>query len=76
MDLATADEIRTWVGHFQHQPIDSARFRCHHSALTFLYRKTLGQPEKVALISMPRSDPPLLVILTPAEVQRVLAAEV
>ena len=74
MDLATTDEIRTWVGHLQCQPIGAARLRCHYSALTFLYRKTLGQPEKVAFISMPRSDAPLPVILTPAEVQRVLGS--
>ena len=74
MDQATSDEIRTWVGHLQRQPIGAARLRCHYSALTFLYRKTLGQPEKVAFISMPRSDAPLPVILTPAEVQRVLGS--
>ena len=74
MELATTDEIRAWVGHLRCQPIGAARLRCHYSALTFLYRKTLGQPEKVAFISMPRSDAPLPVILTPAEVQRVLGS--
>ena len=74
MDQATPDEIRTWVGHLQRQPIGAARLRCHYSALTFLYRKTLGQPEKVAFITMPRSSAPLPVILTPAEVQRVLGS--
>ena len=74
MDQATPDEIRGWVGHLQRQPIGAARLRCHYSALTFLYRKTLGQPEKVAFISMPRSDAPLPVILTPTEVQRVLGS--
>jgi site-specific recombinase XerD len=74
MGQATPDEIRTWVGHLQRQPIGAARLRCHYSALTFLYRKTLGQPEKVAFISMPHSDAPLPVILTPPEVQRVLGS--
>lgn len=74
MDLATPDEIRGWVEHLRPQPIGAARLRCHYSALTFLFRKTLGQPEKVAFISMPRSEAPLPVVLTPAEVQRVLEA--
>jgi integrase/recombinase XerD len=74
MDQATADDLRTWVGHLRCQPIGAARLRCHYSALTFLYRKTLGQPEKVAFISMPHSDAPLPVILTPTEVQRVLGS--
>jgi len=74
MDQATPDDLRSWAGHLQRQPIGAARLRCHYSALTFLYRKTLGQPEKVAFISMPRSDSPLPVILTPTEVQRVLGS--
>lgn len=74
LDQATPDELRAWVKHLQHQSIGSARLRCHYSALTFLYRKTIGQPEKVAFISMPRSDAPLPVVLTPAEVQRVLGS--
>lgn len=74
MALATPDEIRGWVEHLRRSPIGAARLRCHYSALTFLYRKTLGQPEKVAFISMPRSEAPLPVVLTPAEVHRVLGA--
>lgn len=72
LDQASPDDLRAWVTHLQQQPIGAARLRCHYSALTFLYRKTLGQPEKVAFISMPRSKAPLPVILTPDEVQRVL----
>lgn len=74
MELATPDDLRGWVEHLRRQPIGSARLRCHYSALTFLYRKTFGQPEKVAFISMPRGETPLPVVLTPAEVQRVLGA--
>lgn len=73
-DLAEASqsEIRCWVEHLQGQPIGPERLRCHYSALKFLYGKTLGQPEKVAFLSMPRKDAPLPVVLTAAEVQRVL----
>ncbi|MGH7209556.1 MAG: phage integrase N-terminal SAM-like domain-containing protein [Nitrospiraceae bacterium] len=69
---ATQDELRGWVDHLRRQPIGPARLRCHYSALTFLFRKTLGQPEKVAFISMPRKDAPLPIVLTEAEIQRVL----
>ncbi|MGH7387200.1 MAG: phage integrase N-terminal SAM-like domain-containing protein [Candidatus Methylomirabilales bacterium] len=72
VDLARQEEIRGWVDHLRRQPIGPARLRCHYSALTFLFRKTLGQPEKVAFISMPRKDAPLPIVLTEAEIQRVL----
>lgn len=72
LELATPDELRAWTEHLRCQPIGAARLRCHYSALVFLYRKTLGQPEKVAFISMPRQDAPLPVVLTPAEIRRVL----
>jgi site-specific recombinase XerD len=71
-DRATQEDIRRWVEHLQGQPIGPERLRCHYSALAFLFRKTLGQPEKVAFISMPRKDAPLPVILTKGEVDRVL----
>ena len=73
-DLAEVDQeaIRRWVEHLRTQPIGPERLRCHYSALKFLYGRTLGQPEKVAFISMPRKDSPLPTVLSPAEVQRVL----
>lgn len=72
--LASQDDLRDWVDHLRRQAISAARLRCHYSALTFLFRKTLGQPEKVAFISMPKSDAPLPTVLTQAEVKRVLDA--
>ncbi len=71
-DQTSLEEIRRWVEHLQGQPIGPERLRCHYSALAFLFRKTLGQPEKVAFISMPRKDAPLSVILTKGELDRVL----
>lgn len=71
-DQATQEEIRCWVEHLQTQPIGPERLRCHYSALAFLFKKTLGRPEVVAFISMPRKDAPLPVILAPQEVKRVL----
>ena len=74
LDLAEADQgsIRRWVEYLQGQPIGPERLRCHYSALKFLYGRTLGQPDKVAFLSMPRKDAPLPTVLTAAEVQRVL----
>ena len=69
---AGAEAIRRWVEHLRLQPIGPERLRCHYSALKFLYARTLGQPEKVAFISMPRKDAPLPTVLSPAEIQRVL----
>ena len=74
LDLTEADQssIRRWVEHLQGQPIGPERLRCHYSALKFLYGRTLGQPNKVAFLTMPRKDSPLPTVLTAAEVQRVL----
>lgn len=73
-DLAETDQgsIRRWVEHLQGQANGPERLRCHYSALKFLFARTLGQPEKVAFLSMPRKDAPLPVILGSAQVQRVL----
>ena len=50
---ASQDDIRSWAEHLQRQPIGPARLRCHYSALTFLFRKTLGQPENCLLYTSP-----------------------
>lgn len=74
LDLPVAEQeaIRRWVDHLRLQPISPERLRCHYSALKFLYARTLGQPEKVAFLSMPRKDAPLPTVLSAAEVQKVL----
>jgi site-specific recombinase XerD len=72
MEEASQEAIRGWVEHLQLQPIGPERLRGHYSALKFLYSRTLGQPEKVAFISMPSKDAPLPTVLSHTEVQRVL----
>jgi len=72
-DQASQEENRAWVEYLQTQPVSPERLRCHYSALSFLFKKTLGRPEVVAFISMPRKDAPLPVVLVPQEVKRVLA---
>ena len=73
-DLSDADQesIRRWVDHLRLQAIGPERLRCHYSALKFLYGRTLGKPEQVAFISMPRKDAPLPTVLNAGEMQRVL----
>jgi integrase/recombinase XerD len=66
------ESIRRWVDHLQLQAIGPERLRGHYSALKFLYGRTLGQPEKVAFISMPRKHAPLPRVLCAGEMQRVL----
>jgi site-specific recombinase XerD len=70
---ASQEAIRWWVDHLRLQPISSSTLRVHYSALKFLFEKTLGQPEKVAFISMPHAKAPLPKILSPGEVAQVLA---
>jgi len=74
VNQANQNDIRGWVDLLQREPISPARLRCHYSALTFLFRKTLGQPSMVAFISMPRSKVPFPTVLTPLEITRVLGA--
>jgi site-specific recombinase XerD len=69
---SSQESIRRWVEHMRLQPISASRLRCHYAALKFLYDRTLGQPEKVAFISMPKSDAPLPIILSQAEILRLL----
>jgi site-specific recombinase XerD len=69
---ASQDAIRWWVDHLRLQPINASTLRCHYSALKFLFEKTLGQPEKVAFISMPHAKAPLPKILSTEEIVRVL----
>jgi integrase/recombinase XerD len=46
----------------------------HLAAMKFLYRKTLGQPEKVAWVSFPRVPRRLPKILTPEQIKALLDA--
>jgi integrase len=46
----------------------------HLAAMKFLYRKTLGQPEKVAWVSFPRVPRRLPKILTPEQLKALLDA--
>ena len=76
MDLAEVSQeaIRKWADHLRFQALSNSRLGLHYSALKFLFARTLGQPEKVAWISIPRSKAPMRMILSRAEVARLLAS--
>jgi site-specific recombinase XerD len=70
-----AAEIRTFLLHLVHERKLSARtFNVHAAALKFLYEVTLDRPE--AIVRMPRMRVPMHVpvVLSPAEVARLVAA--
>lgn len=72
LEEASQETIRRWVDFLRLQAISNSRLGLHYSALKFLFGRTLGQPEKVAWITIPRSKAPLRVILTRAEIPRLL----
>jgi site-specific recombinase XerD len=72
LESASQEAIRRWVDFLRLQPISNSRLGLHYSALKFLYGRTLGQPEKVAWITIPRSKAPMRVILAQSEIPRLL----
>jgi len=74
-DLADASQetVRRWVDHLRGQAVGASRLGQHYSALKFLYARTLGQPEKVAWITIPKAKAHLPSILGRPEIQRLLA---
>jgi site-specific recombinase XerD len=69
---ASQESVRRWVDVLRQQAIGASRLGLHYSALKFLYARTLGQPEKVAWITIPKAKAHLPSILAPAEIARLL----
>lgn len=70
----TRDELRDFV-EGQTRSGQSAHVVCRHlCALLFLYRRTLGRPEMVSFIKLPRRHSPLPVVLSLDEVKALLRA--
>lgn len=68
------DELRTYVEELVARG-KSASWLCNQlCALRFLYQKTLGQPERVSFISLPRKHSPLPAVLSQQEVHKLLNA--
>jgi integrase/recombinase XerD len=69
---ASQEAVRCWVDHLRSQAVGASRLGQHYAALKFLYARTLGQPEKVAWITIPKARAPLPSILGRPEIQRLL----
>jgi site-specific recombinase XerD len=70
----TRDELRVYVDELKALGKSVAWFRTHLSALLFLYRRTLGLPEHVSFISLPKKYSPLPEVLSVKEVHGLLNA--
>jgi integrase/recombinase XerD len=70
----TRDEIRTYVEEVTARGKSTSWITGQISALSFLYRKTLGQPERVSFVSYPRVTRPLPTVLSLEEVGALFAA--
>lgn len=74
-ELLGPEEIRQYQVYLVHErKVSWSYFNQVVSALRFLYRVTLGREETISHIPYPRKARQLPVILSPAEVQRFLAA--
>jgi len=69
---ASQESIRRWVDHLRSQAVGASRLGQHYPALKFLYARTLGQPDKVAWITIPKAKAHLPSILGRPEIQRLL----
>jgi integrase/recombinase XerD len=69
---ASQESVRRWVDVLRQQAIGPSRLGLHYAALKFLYGRSLGQPDKVAWITLPHAKAPLPSILIKGEIARLL----
>jgi site-specific recombinase XerD len=69
---ASQESVRRWVDVLRQQAIGPSRLGLHYAALKFLFGRTLGQPDKVAWITLPHAKAPLPSILVKGEIARLL----
>jgi integrase/recombinase XerD len=68
------EQVRAWVRHLSDGKLSAQRTRQHFAALKFLYAKTLGRPEIVSFLSWPKDARRVPLVLSAAEVARLLCA--
>ncbi len=68
------DELRTYVEELQAVCKSSSRLGMELCGLLFLYRRTLGRPDLVSFISLPKKHSPLPDVLSVKEVHALLNA--
>jgi integrase/recombinase XerD len=70
----TREELRTYVEELVTRGRSASWVVTHLAALGFLYRKTLGQGDKVSFVSYPKRHKPLPTVLSLDEVGALIAA--
>ncbi len=70
----TRDELRGYVEDLQSGSTSASWLSNQLGALLFLYRRTLGRPELVSFISLPKKHSPLPEVLSQKEVDALLNA--
>jgi integrase/recombinase XerD len=70
----TREELRTYVEELSARGRSASWVIICLAALGFLYRKTLGQPEKVSFVSYPKRHKPLPTVLSLEEVGALIPA--
>lgn len=70
----TREELRTYVEELTTRGKSASWMTTQLAALSFLYRKTLGQPEQVSFLSYPRRARPLPTVLSLDEVSALIGA--
>lgn len=69
------DQLRAWAEHLEQRGLTVQARRKDYAAMRFLFGKTLGRPEMVAFLSLPRQPPKQLpTVLSRDEVFRLLGA--
>jgi integrase/recombinase XerD len=70
----TREELRTYVEELSARGLSASWVITYLGALGFLYRKTLGQPDKVSFVSYPKRHKPLPTVLSLEEVGALIQA--
>lgn len=73
VDALGRDDVRRFIETLEAKNMSASTMKMWLSGLIFLFRKTLGRPHEVSFISFPRQHSPLPEVLSPEEVERLLA---
>lgn len=74
LEAVSREQLREFVGEIERRAASAATKSGALCALLFLYRKTIGKPEMVSFISLPKRYSPLPTVLSLEEVSALLPA--
>ena len=72
--LCDREDVRAWAMHMQASGLSPATIRLRLCGLQFFYNRTLGNPEAMAGVPLPKARRKLPVILSAEEVHALLDA--